>query len=154
MAQRSVPLTAAGRTRLEEELAQLRDRAAELAIRIQEETESGDVSDNSEYEELKDLIAITDARIEELVQTLEHAVPIEPVAADGTVRLGSTVTIRDDEGIEETWMVVSHAEANTLEGSISTDSPVGKALLGCKEGETATVVTPAGEMRMTIVRVA
>ena len=107
MAQRSVPLTAAGIARLEDELQQLRLRRQDLAQRIQDETESGDVSDNSEYEDLKEQAAITDARIVELESTLSHAVVVEPVN-DGTVGLGSRVTIRDEEGVEETWLLVRH----------------------------------------------
>lgn len=152
MAQRSVPLTAAGIARLEDELQQLRLRRQDLAQRIQDETESGDVSDNSEYEDLKEQAAITDARIVELESTLSHAVVVEPVN-DGTVGLGSRVTIRDEEGVEETWLLVRHEEANTLEGSISTDSPVGRALLGRREGDVARVETPAGAISMSVVKV-
>ena len=152
MAQQSVPLTAAGIARLEDELEQMKIRRQELLQRIQDETESGDVSDNSEYEELKEQAAIADARIAELETTLSNAVVIQPTS-DGTVGLGSRVTIRDEEGVEETWVLVRHEEANTLEGSISTDSPVGRALLGRREGDVAEVQTPAGSMSMAVVKV-
>jgi len=153
MAQRTVPLTAAGMARLAEELETLRSRRLpDLMARIQEETESGDVSDNSEYEELKETAAIVEARIRELEQTLSNAVPIE-ASGDGTVGLGSRVTLRSDDGEEEMWTLVSPQEANALAGTISTESPVGRAVLGCRKGQSATVRTPAGEMVYTIVEV-
>lgn len=154
MAQRTVPLTAAGKARLEDELADLRTRRRpEIMARIQDETESGDVSDNSEYEELKEAAAIVTARIEELEQTLGHSVLVE-ATGDGTVGLGSRVTLRGDDGDEEVWTLVSPQEANALAGAISTESPVGRAVLGCRKGDSASVRTPAGEMLYTVVEVA
>ncbi len=154
MAQRAVPLTAAGKVRLKDELDDLRNRRRpDLMARIQDETESGDVSDNSEYEELKEAAAIVSARIEELEQTLSRAVLIEAID-DGTVGLGSRVTLRGDDGEEETWTVVSPQEANAVAGAISTESPVGRAVFGCRKGDSASVRTPAGEMLYTVVEIA
>ncbi len=153
MPQRSVPLTAEGKARLEDELDGLKNRRLpELIARIQEETESGDVSDNAEYEELKELYAITEARIAELEMTLARAIEIEKPTG-GVVGLGSKVTLRGDDGLEEVWLLVRPEEANTLDGSISTESPVGRAVLGCREGDTPVVQTPAGEMTMTVLKV-
>ena len=154
MAQGTVPLTAAGKARLEDQLDLLRTRRRpELMARIQDETESGDVSDNSEYEELKETAAIVDARIRELEQTLSKAVLVE-AASDGTVGLGSSVTLRDGEGVEETWTLVSPQEANAVAGTISTGSPVGRAVLGCRKGDSPTARTPVGEMVYIVVDVA
>ena len=151
----TVWLTEAGKSRLEDELHDLRTRRRpELQTRIQEATESGDISDNSEYEELKDEWAILDARIQDLEQTLERAEIIQRDAADEVIGLGSTVTLRTDDGEEETWVLVSPQEANTLDGTISTDSPVGRALIGCRPGDSATVGTPGGAMIYTVVAVA
>ena len=153
MAQGTVPLTAAGKARLEDQLDLLRTRRRpELMARIQDETESGDVSDNSEYEELKETAAIVDARIRELEQTLSKAVLVE-AASDGTVGLGSSVTLRDGDGVEETWTLVSPQEANAVAGTISTGSPVGRAVLGCRKGDSPTVRTPVGEMVYIVVEV-
>ena len=150
----TVWLTEAGKVRLEDELHLLKSRRRpELHTRIQEATESGDVSDNSEYEELKDEWAILEARIYELEQTLGHA---EVIRRDGTsesIDLGSTVVLRGDDGLEETWILVSPEEANTLDGTISTHSPVGQALVGRRAGESTTVRTPGGAMVYTIVSV-
>lgn len=151
----SVLLTEVGKNRLEEELHDLRTRRRpELHDRIQEATESGDVSDNAEYEELKDEWAMLEARIGELEQTLERAVVVEKPSEDGLIGLGSEVTLRADDGEEETWVLVSPQEAKSGDGRISTQSPVGQALMGCRVGETATVTTPSGSMRYTVVAVA
>lgn len=151
----SVWLTEVGKNRLEEELLDLRSRRRpELHERIQEATESGDVSDNAEYEELKDEWAMLEARIGELEQTLDRAVIVEKPSEDGLIGLGSEVTLRADDGEVETWVLVSPEEAKSGDGRISTQSPVGQALMGCRVGESATVTAPGGAMRYTVVKVA
>ena len=150
----SVWLTEVGKARLEEELHDLRNRRRpELHERIQEATESGDVSDNAEYEELKDEWAMLEARIGELEQTLERAVIIEKPSEAGLVGLCSEVTLQADDGEVETWVLVSPQEAKTGDRRISTESPVGQALMGRRTGESTTVVTPGGSMRYTVVAV-
>jgi transcription elongation factor GreA len=151
---RVVRLTLEGKAKLDEELAQLLTvKKPELAARIQEATEHGDISDNSEYEALKEEFVLTEARINELEQVLERAEIVAPPTS-GSIGLGSVVTIRSDDGEEETWRLVGPEEADTREGTISTDSPVGSALMGRGAGDSATVVTPAGSMEFTILRVA
>ena len=71
-----------------------------------------------------------------------------------TIGLGSKVTLRSDDGEEETWILVSPQEANTLDGTISTQSPVGQALVGRRAGDSATVRTPSGAIVYTVVAVA
>jgi transcription elongation factor GreA len=152
--ERTVRLTPAGKVKLDEELQTLLTvKRPELAARIAEATEHGDVSDNSEYEGLKDEFAHIEARIRDLEQTLERAEIVDHQAQSGVVAFGSTVTIRDSDGFEETWTLVSPEEADTREGTISTDSPVGRALLGCHPGDAATVKTPGGEVVYSVVRV-
>ena len=152
---RTVQLTAAGKARLEAELAELRtERQPTLAARIQEATEHGDVSDNSEYEDLKDEWQKLEARIHDLEQTLERAEVIAPEAHADAAGLGNTVVLRSDDGEEETWTLVSPEEANTLAGTISTESPVGRAVFGRRAGDSATVSTPSGEIVYTIVSIA
>jgi transcription elongation factor GreA len=148
-------LTEPGKARLTDELQDLRTRKRpELHARIQEATESGDVSDNSEYEDLKDEWASLEARITELELTLEHSAVIQREAGDETIGLGSKVTLRTDDGEDETWVLVSPQEANTLDGTISTQSPVGKSLVGRKAGDSAEVPTPSGSITYTVVSVA
>jgi transcription elongation factor GreA len=153
MKDRTVRLTLQGKAKLEDELAQLISvKKRDLATRIQEATEHGDISDNSEYEELKEDLVLTDARIHELEQTLERAEIVAPPTT-GAVGLGSVVTIRGDDGEEETWRLVGPEEADTREGTISTDSPVGSALMDRKVGDAATVSTPAGAIIFTVIDV-
>ena len=150
----AVQLTAAGRARLEEELAHLRDvKRRELADRIEASNEHGDISDNSEYEELKEELIMADRRIQELEYLLATAEVIEP-KTDGTVSLGSVVTLVDSDGEEATWILVDPAEADTRTGSISTESPVGNALMGKAKGDSAAVETPGGEIVYTVTNVA
>lgn len=151
---RTVRLTAAGKTRLEAELTFLRtQRRPALAERIHQAGEEGDVSDNSEYEELKDEWAMVEARIRDLEQTLDRAEVIEASPPSGVVGLGSRVTLRAEDGEEETWVLVSPEEANSPQGAISTESPVGRALVGCRPGDSPTVTTPGGSMVYTVVSV-
>lgn len=151
---KTVRLTAAGKARLEEELEMLRtERQPALAARIQEATEHGDVSDNSEYEDLKDEWQKMEARILDLEQTLERAEVIERDTASDTADLGSTVVLRSDDGETETWMLVMPEEANTLEGTISTESPVGRAVFGRRAGDSVTVSAPSGDIVFTIVSI-
>jgi transcription elongation factor GreA len=151
---KTVRLTAAGKARLEEELELLRtERQPALAARIQEATEHGDVSDNSEYEDLKDEWQKMEARILDLEQTLERAEVIERDTASDTADLGSTVVLRSDDGETETWMLVMPEEANTLEGTISTESPVGRAVFGRRAGDSVTVSAPSGDIVFTIVSI-
>lgn len=151
----AVQLTTAGKARLEEELHALRTvKLPGLAARIHEASEYGDVSDNSEYEGMKEEYVLTEARIGELEQILLHARTIQRAAGDDSVGLGSVVTLRDDVGEEETWTLVSPEEANTFDGTISTESPVGRALVGCHAGDAPTVTTPGGTIVYTVVSVA
>jgi transcription elongation factor GreA len=151
----TVWLTESGMARLNDELKDLRTRRRpELHQRIQEATESGDISDNSEYEELKDEWASLEARITELELTLERSAIIQRQDGDETIGLGSRVTLRSDDGEVETWVLVSPPEANTSDGAISTESPVGRALVGRTIGDEAVVRTPGGEMTYTVVAVA
>lgn len=151
---RKVRLTAEGKARLQKELDHLRtERIPELSRMIQELTGDGDVSDNSEYEEMKDEYMHLENRVYELEHTLEHAEIIEPGQGDGSIQLGSKVKVRDEDGFEEEWLIVDSWEANSAENRVSDDSPVGKALMGCRAGDTATVETPGGAYTYSIVAV-
>lgn len=151
--ERTVQLTPAGKAKLEEELIHLVNvKRPELSARIQDSSDQGDMTDNPEYDTIKEEIVLTDARIIELEQMLERAEIIDKPSTE-TVGLGSTVTIKGDDGVEETWTVVNHVEADTRDGSISTESPVGQALYGKRAGDSATVQTPGGVIVYTVVRI-
>lgn len=152
---RHIHLTGDGQTRLMEELRELREeKLPSLLERIQGTTANGDVNDNPEYEGTKEDLMNTEARIRELEQTLDGAEIIPEGSPDGIVGLGSHVTVKGDDGIEETWILVEPEEASTPDGRISTDSPVGEALMERKADESFTVTTPGGEISYQIVSVA
>ena len=142
-------LTREGLQRYEDELRELKDvRRKEIAQKIKEAREQGDLSENAEYDAAKDEQRDTEARISELETILKNVevVDDDDITAD-KVMVGSTVTIFDIEFAEElTYKIVGSTEADSLRGKISNESPVGKALIGAHVGETITVQTPAGEI--------
>jgi transcription elongation factor GreA len=151
--ERIVQLTAVGKARREEELAELRERRRELYRNVQDANTNNEASDSSEYEEIKDDLVYTEARVRDLEKLLETAEVIEEGSPDGVVALGSHVTVAFDDGETETWVIVSPEEASATEGRVSTDSPVGQALLGSRDGDTISVLTPGGEVTYTVVSV-
>ena len=124
-----------------------------VAQRIQELTMDGDVSDNSEYEDTKEELVIIEARVREIENLLRHARVATKSAAMDVVQFGSQVTLVDENGERETWTLVSPEEANTLHGKISTQSPVGAAVLGKRVGDNVIVRAPGGETTFTVERV-
>ncbi len=152
--ERGIQLTAAGKARLAEELAALTThKLPELRSRILEANEHGDISDNGEYEELKESLVLSEARVQELEHLMDRAETIQRDPNDDTIGLGSVVTLRGDDGEQETWTLVRPEEANTLDGTISTESPVGSALVGRRVGDSAVVTTPGGKIEYTVLSV-
>lgn len=152
---RGVQLTLDGKARLEKELRTLVDeKLPDLAERIHQANEEGDVSDNSEYEDLKDERMHLENRRREIEYTLEHAVIIEERSQDGSIGLGSHLSVETDDGEPlEHWVLVSAEEADPLHGRISDDSPVGKQLLGKRVGDSFVVDTPDGPVTYTVTDV-
>ena len=125
-----------------------------MADLIQKAKELGDISDSAQYDAAKEAQAFLEGKIRQIEDTVTRAVVIESErSAGGVVRVGSSVTVKDDEGIEETWSIVGRAEADATKGRISNESPVGKSLIGRKGGETVDVETPVGVMKFSIVSV-
>ncbi|MCS7050058.1 MAG: transcription elongation factor GreA [Thermomicrobium sp.] len=152
--ERPIVLTPEGRAALEQELEQLRQVKLPLLLeRLHQLSTEGDISDNSEYEDAKEELFLTEARIREIEHILRRAQTVTYTGPGDEVRLGSRVTVVDDEGVTETWIIVSPEEANAAQGRISIESPVGAALLGRRAGTTVTVRAPGGEMRLTIQRI-
>ena len=142
-------LTYEGLKKLEDELENLKVvRRKEVSQKIKEAREQGDLSENAEYDAAKDEQRDIEARIEELEKILKNAeVVVEEEADLDKVSIGCSVKILDCEFEEELeYKIVGSTEANSLKGKISNESPVGKALLGKKVGDTVTVETPAGEV--------
>jgi transcription elongation factor GreA len=146
-------LTEEGRARLLAELEYLRSvKRHEVAREIHEAKEAGDVTDNAAFEAAKNEQAMVESRILTLERLLSRAQQI-PTRSDGVIALGSRVHLRNSDGREYHYTIVGAFEANPSEGRISNESPVGKALLGHKAGETVMVATPSGSKTFTILGV-
>lgn len=127
-------------------------RRPEIAVRIHDAKEHGDLAENAEYEEAKNEQAFVEGRIQTLEGMLKTAVIIENSGTEH-VALGSSVTVESHDG-EETFAIVGSAEARPAQGRISNESPVGRALLGKKAGDTVVVKLPNGsEFTYTIVSI-
>ncbi len=156
MADKPTYLTREGRVKLEAELDELSTVERKgVAERIAAAKELGDISESGEYEDAKKSQAILEGRIRELRNLLSRAETIdEEQVSNGEVRVGSQVTVRfEDDGEEQTWMIVGSAEANPRQGRISNESPIGSAILGKRSRHKLTVQTPSGVMKLTIVKV-
>jgi transcription elongation factor GreA len=156
MSEKEVILTADGLKKLEDELEHLKTvKRHEVAQRIKQAIEFGDISENSEYEDAKNEQAFIEGRIITLSKLLRNAKILEDdeVSTD-QVGVGSTVRIKDlDYGDELTYTIVGSTEANPLENKISNESPVGKALLGQAAGGEVEVTVPAGILRYKVVEI-
>ncbi len=142
-------LTYEGLRKLEEELHDLKvNKRKEVAQKIKEAREQGDLSENAEYNAAKDEQRDIEARIEEIDKILRNAeVVIEDEVDVDVINIGCKVRIFDMEYKEElTYKIVGSTEANSLKGRISNKSPLGKALLGKKVGEIVDVETTNGEV--------
>ncbi|MCS6774370.1 MAG: transcription elongation factor GreA [Anaerolineae bacterium] len=148
-------LTPEGLKRLEEELDFLKTvRRAEIAQRLHEAMAEGEVEENPEYEDAKNEQAFVEGRILELESILANAVLIENTGPSDEVRLGSKVTITDmDSGEREDYTIVGSAEADPVNGRISNESPIGKALIGHKVNDVVHVETPSGLIKFKITQV-
>ena len=143
-------LTYAGLKKLEDELEHLKVvKRKEVSQKIKEAREQGDLSENAEYDAAKDEQRDIEARIEEIEKILKNA----EVVLD-KISIGCKIRILDCEFDEELeYKIVGSTEANSLKGKISNESPVGKALLGKKVGDTVTVETQVGELTYKVLEI-
>ena len=149
-------MTYEGLQALEGELQHLKVvRRKEIAEKIKEAREQGDLSENAEYDAAKEEQGHLEARITEIEELLKYAVVVDEEDGEADkVRVGCTVLILDVEFAEEMkFRIVGPMEANSLEGKISIDSPVGKALLGKKAGEDVAVETLDGDVVYRILAI-
>jgi transcription elongation factor GreA len=128
------------------------ERRAEISDRLEVAISHGDLSENADYDYAKQEQAFVEGRIKDLEDSLRRAQIIDHDGRNDKVRVGSTVTLFEEgfEGEEETYYIVGVHEADPTNGRISNESPIGKALLGAKVGETVKVIAPGGLMRFTI----
>ena len=150
-------MTFAGLRALEDELFDLKVyKRKEVAQKLKEAREQGDLSENAEYDAAKDEQRDIEARIEELEKLLKNVEVVgqDEVDAD-TVGIGSRVKLYDVEMDEEVeYTIVGSTEADALNGKISNESPVGAALIGSKVGETIVVETISGDLEFKILEIA
>ena len=152
---KEIVLTADGKKKLEAELHVLESvKRIEIGERIRVAREFGDISENSEYDDAKNEQAWLESRIAEITQILSNAVIAEPPKRPSKVVVGSIVTVSMADGSERRLTIVGAAEADSANGRISNESPVGAALLNRKKGETVSVETPNGKsMEYTILKI-
>lgn len=154
MADKSYPMTAEGKKKLEDELEELKTKKRpEVIDRIKVALGFGDLSENSEYEAAKDEQSTLENRIVTIQTMLRYAEIIDSKAvAKNEVSLGKKVTFEED-GDEETYEIVGAAEADAFNGKISNESPIAQGLIGRKVGDKVTISTPGGEMKIKITKV-
>jgi transcription elongation factor GreA len=149
-------LTYEGLQKLEEELHNLKVVGRkEVAEKIKEAREQGDLSENAEYDAAKDEQRDIETRIEDIEKILKNAeVILEDEIELDKISVGCRVKILDKEFKEELeYKIVGSAEANSLKGRISNESPVGKALIGAKKGDTISVDTQAGRLKYKVLEI-
>ena len=149
-------MTAADHEALSAELAALEgDGRRAMAARIKTAREWGDLKENSEYHDAKNDQAHLETKIKQLRERLSRAKVVEGGGGDGgVIGFGSTVVVRDEEGREQRFEIVSSQTAAPAQGKISVESPVARGLLGLSAGEDAQITLPRGTRRYTVISVA
>lgn len=145
-------LTQEGIDELKDELKGLIAQRVNVAERIKAARELGDLSENAEYQTAREEQDRLEARISELEHVLQYSKVIKKAKADGQVRLGSTVKLKNSGKALE-FQIVGTIEADPLNGKISDESPIGKALLGKKVGDSAEIKTAAGAHTYTVAEI-
>jgi transcription elongation factor GreA len=150
---KDVILTPDGLSKLKSELEYLStEKRREVAARIKEAREFGDISENAEYDDAKNEQAMLETKIAQLEEKLRAATVIDSKDLNtDVVGIGSSVEV-DDSGKSATYTIVGSSEANPAERKLSNESPVGKALVGAKVGDTVTVQLPNGKSRQLKIK--
>jgi transcription elongation factor GreA len=153
--QKDVILTPEGLEKLKQEIEHLATtRRREVAERIKEAREFGDITENSEYDDAKNEQAMLEQRIAQLEDKLRSAQVINAAELDNNVvRVGSLVSGKDEKGKSFEYAIVGSTEADPANKRLSNESPVGKALIGRKKGDTVSVPAPKGERKLTIGKI-
>jgi transcription elongation factor GreA len=154
MNQNRVPVTREGLERLTAELQELKTvKLPQITEAVAEARSHGDLRENAAYDAARHDQMMANRRIDELEAMLRHAEVIDEAdSKPGVVGIGSKVTV-DFDGDEEVYTIVGAIEAKPTEGMISTESPIGRALIGKREGQSASVSTPGGVTPVKIIRV-
>jgi transcription elongation factor GreA len=148
-------LTSEGAAKIKTELKELIEvKRPEIAHRLREAIQMGDLSENADYIMAKEDQAFLEGRIQELTQLLSNArIIAEDAPASGLVNVGSRVTVQESGEDPETFLMVGAKEADPRAGRISNESPIGRALMGRRVGDTVKAETPAGSTRFKILKI-
>lgn len=150
-------LTAEGAARLRAELTQLKGTGREeLAKRLRAAIQEGDLSENADYSKAKEDQAFLEGRIQELERVLRDAIIIEVgQGKHDKVEVGARVTVKEEglDDLEDTYLLVGAKEAKPREGKISNESPLGRALMGARQGDIVTAETPNGLLRFKVIKI-
>ena len=157
--EKQYPMTLEGKQKLEDELNTLKTvKRPEVVERIKVARSFGDLSENSEYDSAKEEQGFVEGRISLIEQMLRNSIIITEDDSSNTVSLGKTVTFDElingkRANFEESYAIVGSAEADPIEGKISNDSPIAKALMGKHVDDVVKLTTPGGEMEVIILEV-
>ncbi len=147
-------LTAEGEAKLKAELEELKGpRRQELSVRLRAAIQMGDLSENADYHQAKEDQGFLEGRIQELEHVLRNVVIIQKGASKDVVSVGSHVTIQEGSFPAETYHVVGAKEADPRNGKISNESPIGRALMDHKVGEVVEAETPAGKIKLKVLKI-
>ena len=153
MPEKSYPMTAEGKEKLQAELKNLKlVKRPEVIERIKVARSFGDLSENSEYDAAKDEQSHLEDRIAQVEEMLKYAQVVDAESVDpNEVSVGKTITYTEvGTDDPETYTIVGSDESDPLNGKISNDSPIAQALLGKKKGETVSITTPGGQFNVVI----
>jgi len=153
MSENKIYITQAGLEKIKQQLEQLVNvERKNIAQRIQEAKELGDLSENAEYSSAKEDQAFMEMKIAELENTIKNAEIIENSGnTNGLVQVGSAVKFKDDQGKTKEYTIVGSQEADPIKGNISNESPIGRAFLGKKKGEIVEFQAPKGIVKFKIL---
>ena len=147
-------LTPEGEAKLKAELEELKGpRRQELSVRLRAAIQMGDLSENADYHQAKEDQGFLEGRIQELEHVLRNVVIIQKGASKDVVSVGSHVTIQEGSFPAETYHVVGAKEADPRNGKISNKSPIGRALMDHKVGEVVEAETPAGKIKLKVLKI-
>jgi transcription elongation factor GreA len=147
-------LTPEGKAKIEAELDILvNEKRPDLARRLRSAIQKGDLSENAEYIAAKEEQGFLEGKIQELQAILSRAEVVEDSGEEGVVSIGKKVVVAENGRDPETYMLVGAKEADPRNGKISNESPIGKALMGKRQGEVAVAKTPAGEIEFKIIEI-
>lgn len=144
-------LTSEGKVELETELSELKGQRTQIAEKIANARDYGDLSENAEYDAAREEQAQLESRVNELEEILQNADIIKPAKSNGTIQVGSTVELKNGKTV--TYQIVGPVEADPLEGKISNESPIGAALMGKKVEDKVTIETPKGSVTYVVVSI-